>query len=295
MTITEKINNKNWSLSPTGGIVIGIDDVKQCISTILNTQKGSLPLQPNYGCGIYNFIDGPVNVIRPKITYEIIQALRLYEPRVTVTKILSQIVYDGGQSGLNFDIYCTLQNGDQFIANYTTVTTEVTPTVKKLTLQAPFSHLPGGRYFISLTLNGLDYPSPAQGFASISDLWQWVQNNWVSLGAWTFYADRIVLNVIANSGSLKINGLSGVQVLIPELGEGEFYVLNFNGQNSPDDFLYSLEDIMAFVLNNWGGGGIWSTDGQYLIYTPTNDQVATLSIYAATSGGFSNSFDNGFN
>lgn len=294
-TITDRINNKNWALSRTGGIVVGIDDVKDCISNILTTQKGSLPLQPNYGCGIYDNIDGPLNVVRPKITLDILKALQMFEPRISVDKILSNAFYESHKSGINFDIYCKLANGEEFIANYQTVTSDVTPVIKKLTLQAPYSGISSGRYFIGLTLNDITYPAPAQGFSTISDLWIWVQNNWVTLGQWTFTADKIILNVIANAGTLTINGLSGVQALIPTLSEDEYFIVFFNGQPSPDSLLFNIEDLMSYVLTNWGAGGVWTTDGEYLIYTPTNGQSATLSIQAAVAGGFSNGFNNGYN
>jgi phage baseplate assembly protein W len=67
--------------------VQGSADIAQCILIILTTVKGSNPLRPNFGCGLYERIDQPINVAGPGMVLDIVEAIRLYEPRVTLQKV----------------------------------------------------------------------------------------------------------------------------------------------------------------------------------------------------------------
>lgn len=81
------IHTKHWQLGFTADVVTDIDDIKQCIDTILQTRKGSDPLRPHFGCSLMDYIDMPVNRAIPKMKKEILEALREFEPRITITKI----------------------------------------------------------------------------------------------------------------------------------------------------------------------------------------------------------------
>jgi uncharacterized protein len=89
MLITEvKSNQWSLSLSGFGELVQGIDDVNQCLYILLLTKKGTVPLDPFFGCGAFDFIDKPINAAGPGIISAVNDAIRLYEPRIDVVKIV---------------------------------------------------------------------------------------------------------------------------------------------------------------------------------------------------------------
>jgi hypothetical protein len=71
-----------------GEIVDGIDDVEQCINTIVLTEKGSVPTQPEKCTRLAPYIDRRPDFAIPNITREIFDAIRLWEPRVIVERVL---------------------------------------------------------------------------------------------------------------------------------------------------------------------------------------------------------------
>lgn len=91
------------SLTAPGQLVQGVDDIKQCIDIILTTDRGSDPLRPLFGANIYRYIDAPVNVAGPNIVKEIVEAIRIWETRVTV----EQIDYSVNAERLEFTILWT--------------------------------------------------------------------------------------------------------------------------------------------------------------------------------------------
>jgi len=93
-TKIQDIRAINWQLSSKkiGEIVSGIDDIRQCVETILTTHKGSLPLNPFFGSDIYQFIDRPVNTAVANISAEILDALTKWENRIIIKKLLYNIV-----------------------------------------------------------------------------------------------------------------------------------------------------------------------------------------------------------
>jgi phage baseplate assembly protein W len=92
MTTLQDIRSSDWQLSTTSGKVAqGIQDVWQCIFTILTTQKGTDPTRPDFGCGIYDYIDKPVNYAVPNMKREILQSIATYERRVKIISILHEV------------------------------------------------------------------------------------------------------------------------------------------------------------------------------------------------------------
>ena len=61
-------------------------EILQNVITICTTLKGSVPMDRDFGIST-KLIDEPVNVAKVRITSEIIQAVRKYEPRVRVTQV----------------------------------------------------------------------------------------------------------------------------------------------------------------------------------------------------------------
>ena len=69
------------------GFVEDLEDILQCVHTILTTPKGSQPLRPDFGSDVYLYIDDPINQARPHIVRESVQSISQWEKRVTVKRI----------------------------------------------------------------------------------------------------------------------------------------------------------------------------------------------------------------
>lgn len=70
-----------------GHLVTDIADIEQCIRIILETPRGSVPHRPLFGSLVYQHIDAPINEARPHVVREVFEALRAWEPRITVIKV----------------------------------------------------------------------------------------------------------------------------------------------------------------------------------------------------------------
>lgn len=87
------ITSAHWQpeLNTSGSIVEGIFDLKQSIQTILLTPKGSDPHRPNFGCDIYKYLDWPVNQVTPYLVREAVEALKYWEPRISLVQVMVNI------------------------------------------------------------------------------------------------------------------------------------------------------------------------------------------------------------
>lgn len=78
------------ALGTTGdadGFVRSYDDLRQSVRVILETRLGSDPLRPNFGSRLSHYLDWPLERARPHIVRETVAAIRLWEPRVRVTRV----------------------------------------------------------------------------------------------------------------------------------------------------------------------------------------------------------------
>lgn len=93
MAVISEIKTRDWQLSleKQGEIVTNIADINQCILVILTTEKGSDPLRPEFGSGIFTYIDKPVNISVPNIYREIVESVELWETRVKLETITHEI------------------------------------------------------------------------------------------------------------------------------------------------------------------------------------------------------------
>ena len=110
------INSADWSLmldvtagagpaSGVGQVVQGIADVDQCVRIILTTPKGADPLRPTFGADLWQFVDTPINLARPGIVREIMEALLLWEPRIDLIKVTTApVIDDSDQSGAHLTV-----------------------------------------------------------------------------------------------------------------------------------------------------------------------------------------------
>ena len=96
------IKSADWSLmldsagqpgSGIGGVVMGVDDVDQCIAIILTTPKGSDVLRPTFGTDLWKYIDAPISEAGPAVVREVIQSITQWEPRVKVLSVYDHAAY----------------------------------------------------------------------------------------------------------------------------------------------------------------------------------------------------------
>lgn len=69
-------------------------EILQNLRTIITTTKYSVPLNRDFGFNA-EMLDKPMNVAQAQLQSEIIMAIKLYEPRVTVTGISFSGTDDG--------------------------------------------------------------------------------------------------------------------------------------------------------------------------------------------------------
>lgn len=279
------------SLYNFGTSVSGIDDIRQCLDVLFNTATGSVPFMPFCGLDIFSDIDKPLNQVVPATIKKIIDAVAMFETRVTV----DQIRYELTENGVVYYLYFLLPDGSPFNYEYL----PGAPVEQITRLFTLLAKLAGGiRYYVDLSIDGVAYNSNPYGFLSVEDLWLWIQDNWTNLGDWKLLPTRseVLLYVLAKSASLKITTLYGAHALFPPLDPGEFYLVRYNELFAPDGI--SDKNVMVDWLNqNWQQYGKWETDGIYLIFHAASSNgnfTHDLEITAVAPGDFDGSFDNSY-
>jgi len=91
-----------------GNVVQGVADINQCIAIILSTPKGSDPLRPTFAYDLWQWIDAPINVARPALVREIVEAVTKWEPRVRLLSVVIDLV-PGSLSNLSVTIVWQLK------------------------------------------------------------------------------------------------------------------------------------------------------------------------------------------
>ncbi|MBN2440646.1 MAG: GPW/gp25 family protein [Spirochaetales bacterium] len=67
----------------------GERDIEEAIWIILGTARGERLMLPEYGCGIHDLVFSPINsTTLGEIKHHVTTALREYEPRIEVLKVL---------------------------------------------------------------------------------------------------------------------------------------------------------------------------------------------------------------
>jgi len=270
-TAVTDIKSTNWQLS-TGGfgfIAEGLADVRQCLDILLRTYKGSDSLRAEFGCGIFQYIDQPVNVAIPNMKRAIIEAVAIWETRVKLVSITHYLQ----ESQIFFNITYKLVDQDLIDSLLLNATTNTVPADTGLILQAFYPYNQYGRqYNISLALDNIDAapaPPPA-GFASLNDVYAWVNNNWGAYGKWVQLTDRLILYADKKykTGSISIYLLTaGIRVtaLIPALPEGEQYGIDFTADGAAPVPAYSgspetIEGLLLWAQTYWAAYGDWTIE-----------------------------------
>lgn len=103
------INSAYWQLSlgGIGNVVQAVEDINQCILIIVTTRKGADPFRPNFGCGIFELLDRPINLVIAEMCKSITDAIALFETRIVVTSVTYEITY----SSIDFSIGWKLKQG----------------------------------------------------------------------------------------------------------------------------------------------------------------------------------------
>jgi len=96
MTIPNPYTNitaAHWqpALGTTGEIVEGLRDIDQSLRIILTTPKGSDPHRPEFGSNLHRYLDWPTDRVTPHLVREAFDAVRQWEPRVSVDQVHIQI------------------------------------------------------------------------------------------------------------------------------------------------------------------------------------------------------------
>jgi phage baseplate assembly protein W len=114
------ITSASWSLmldsstqsgtsgSGIGNVVQGVADINQCIGIILATPKGSDPLRPTFACDLWQWIDAPVNIARPNLVREIVEAITKWEPRARVLSVVVNLVANDPSANVNAHLSITI-------------------------------------------------------------------------------------------------------------------------------------------------------------------------------------------
>ena len=101
MTTREKVDDMAFLVDMTGTAEsvnfappTVVDEVLQNVRVIVSTIRGEVPLDRSFGID-GNLVDLPINRAKAKLTNEIIQAVRVYEPRA----IIKKVGFQGEQTG----------------------------------------------------------------------------------------------------------------------------------------------------------------------------------------------------
>lgn len=271
--LLDDIKTSNWQISTAGVGVIaeGLADIRQCLDIILSTSKLSDPLRPEFGSDIFQHISKPMNVAIPNVIKSIIEAVEIWEKRVTIKEIKWELL-----SSHQAKFYITYNLVDEELIDlliyymnggYTNYDPVV--DVTHLTLYGLFPPNPANkRYIIGFAANGNDAlpRAPEGGFANVNIMYNWVVANWGSFGNWLLASDRIILeanpNITSGMITVRLTGILRFAAAIPVLGIGQQYELQFSpdGNPYPVEYFNTMAEMLAFVQANYTVG-TWDIEG----------------------------------
>lgn len=311
MATLNDIKSVDWQLSTVGvgAVTQGIQDVRQCIDTILRTTPGTDPLRPQFGSNVYQYISEPVNIAVPGVVKAIVDAMDLWEDRIQLEKVSHYLDTTEGKSQLKFPITYRLIDDDlidtiTYTLGGTTVAEEGTGTI---ILDAIIPDGPG-KIFVYFTGNGLPvYPYyPLSGFDTKAQMFSWIQANWTAYGKWYLTGNRLLLYLkndvftsVSLSAEIKVNYSYSADIPAKEIEE--YYTVNLivNGNLPtpvfPAETAYTAGDMLTWVNNNWSAYGSWSIVDNKLVLINETGGTITLEVIKNGVGAFSLGFSQGFN
>lgn len=263
-----QIKSPVWTYSISGGgaIAEGLAAIRQCIDIIIRTTPGTDPLRPLFGCDVWQWVDQPPSIGIPNIKKAILDAIAIWEPRVTITTITHKL----DVSHLYLDITYRLTDGTvsdllSVIIGNGGISSIVSP--RKLVLQGLFPANPNNyQYAITCSLDGaaiLPLP-PGNGFATPDDMLQWVRSNWINYGQWYLTADSIVGYIVPDysTGILTVSLLAVLLFSggIPGRAIGRIYHVDITVDGvtySSSEGLYTADQIRQWAQDNINWLGTW--------------------------------------
>jgi phage baseplate assembly protein W len=290
------ITNNTWQLSADafGEVVQGVNSIRQRIDIVLRTSLGSDPLRPEFGTEIYQYVDASVLVAAPAIKAEIITALAIWMPEVFVNKITHTT--NGGHISFNItyglvdsDIVDTITYSPTYVS-----TNSFVP--KKLSLAGSVPENPSNyQYFVALTLNGTVQPpfAPANGFASVNELFAFIQASYSYLAFWTLQGEFINGNLkdqqyTSGSIAVTLKQIYKALGLIPQQLAGETLTLAFSevlsGAIAPQPAapFTTKSELLTWVQTNLSAYGTWAietTPGDF--NSDFNNDFSSVNSYLA--------------
>jgi len=82
--------------SETGKALSGLDHLKQSIRDVLTTPLGSRVMLRDYGSRLFELVDAPMNrATIVEIYVATIEAIRKWEPRVEITRVIAEAIEPG--------------------------------------------------------------------------------------------------------------------------------------------------------------------------------------------------------
>lgn len=271
MATLANIDNPVWGMGTLGyGVIVeGIAAIRQRMDLAIRTTKGTDPMRPQFGSRVYKFIDAPLNIAIPNIKRELLEALGMWVPDI---KVISIRHYLESPANPVFEIFYRVLDEtviEKLLFDLRGGVT-VTDILNEVLLQAYIPPNPNGyRYQVTFLRNGVNvFPLPdPSGFATVIDLFTWVQANYSYIGQWNLLTDRIICRMNSTgvtSASLEISVLpiTRFSADFPELLPGEVYRVNF--QISAVDALPACPvmfnnagSVLSWVQLNWSGYADW--------------------------------------
>lgn len=83
----QRLGNATNQGDTLGQVLTDLDELAQSIRIILTTPKGSDPLRPEFATDIYRLIDRPLAEVRLLLVRECVNALRNFEPRISIDRV----------------------------------------------------------------------------------------------------------------------------------------------------------------------------------------------------------------
>lgn len=295
-TLADDLGTEYFQLSTVGvgALAVGLEDIRQCIDIILRNIPGSDPLRPLFGCNAYKWLDDSRSTSVPNIKKEIFESLSLWEPRIEVDSITHEY---RGDSQLLFNINYRVIDDDLLDSITFSLSGGVTSTGSSgaIIITAPIpAKVTNGVYRVSFITDGTAViPAiPDAGFSSAAAMLAWVTANWYTYGKWYANATSLILYMnpgLASTVSLVVTEIVQITdtVQIPALAAGSYFNLSLtlNGNAAqpafPANSINAIDQLLAWVLNNWGSYGSWS-----ILAGGTN---------VNTPGDFDSDFNNDFN
>lgn len=132
-----------------GDVVVELEDIHQCILTILSTPRGSDPHRPDFAVNLLDWVDKPINAVRSVMVRDVLQAIAKWEARAAVQRVTVDVGTDGASLTLTVSwIPSELENdGGQLVVSTFTIPTPVT------LVTSPFISIP---FSSTLTLSTVD-------------------------------------------------------------------------------------------------------------------------------------------